>query len=641
MQRQPIRVLLLEDRPSDAELIVYELERADFIPDWTRVDTEPSFLAVLNPSLDVILSDFHMPAFSAPRALDILHERGLDIPFIVVSGSIGEETAIDLLKRGANDYLLKDRLSRLGQAVQRAIDERRLRMAKRDAEHALGRAEERIRFALEASRVGVWEADLKSATIQWSAMLEALHGLPQGGFAGSFQAFLQLVEPNDRRTVAQTVEGATRSRTDSNILYRTRWPDGTLHWISGSGRTFYDDAGIPTRAAGIALDVTERIRLEDQYRQAQKMEAVGQLAGGIAHDFNNLLTAIDGYCSLLADSQNLEPTQQEYVGEVQRAATRASGLTRQLLAFSRRQILEPRVIDLRDSITGLEPMLKRLIGEDIETSVRTAPERQTVKADPGQIEQVIMNLAINARDAMPTGGKLLIEVKPAAIAESHLRQGTTVQAGRYVMLAVSDTGEGMDAATQARIFEPFFTTKQKGKGTGLGLSTVYGIVKQSEGYIWLYSELGIGTTFKVYLPCVDEPVEHVTTTPRTTGSLQGTETILVVEDEPAVRQLVSRVLHKRGYTVLVASTPSEAAEISRTAKTPIHLLISDVVLPQMSGRAMAEQIVPNQPGIKVLYMSGYTDDAIVHHGVLDPGTPFLQKPFTPEALARKVREVLV
>jgi two-component system cell cycle sensor histidine kinase/response regulator CckA len=640
MQRQRLHVLLLEDRPTDAELIVYELERSDFVPDWTRVDTEPGFLAALSPSLDVILCDYQMPAFSALRALELLRERGLDVPFIVVSGSIGEETAIDLLKRGADDYLLKDRLSRLGQAVQRAIDERKLRAAKRDAERALGRAEERIRFALEASRVGVWEADLKSGRVQWSEMLESLHGLPPGGFAGTFQAFLQLVEPNDRRAVAQTLEGATRSRADSNILYRTRWPDGSVRWISGNGRTFCDDAGVPTRAAGIALDVTERIRLEDQYRQAQKMEAVGQLAGGIAHDFNNLLTAIDGYCSLLADSTNLEPTQQEYVGEVRRAATRATGLTRQLLAFSRRQILEPRVIDLRESVGGLEPMLKRLIGEDIEISVRSVHERQTVKADPGQIEQVIMNLAINARDAMPKGGKLLLEVRPVIISESYLRQGTTVLAGPYVMLAVSDTGEGIDAMTQGRVFEPFFTTKQKGKGTGLGLSTVYGIVKQSEGYIWLYSEPGIGTTFKVYLPRVDEPVERVTATPRPTGSLQGTETILVVEDEASVRQLVSRVLHKRGYRVLVASTPSEAGEISRSAKGPIHLLISDVVLPQMSGRAMAEEIVPSQPGIKVLYMSGYTDDAIVHHGVLDPGTPFLQKPFTPEALARKVREVL-
>jgi PAS domain S-box-containing protein len=640
MQQQRLCVLLLEDRPADADLVVDELERSDFIVEWTRVDTEADFIAALSPSLDVILSDYHLATFSAPRALDLLHERKLDVPFIVVSGNIAEETAIDLLKRGADDHLFKDRLSRLGQTVQRAIDERRLRAAKREAERALGRAEEQIRYVLEASRVGIWEADLKTGAVQWSETLEALHGLPPGGFAGTFQALLQLIEPADRQMVAETIERTPRSRNDSTLLYRTRWPDGTLHWISGNGRMFYDDAGTPIRAVGIGLDVTERIRLEDQYRQAQKMEAIGQLAGGIAHDFNNLLTAIDGYCALIGDSNNLNPTEREYVGEVQLAATRASGLTRQLLAFSRRQILEPRVIDLRESIKGLEPMLKRLIGEDVEVTVRTMPQRHAVKADPGQIEQVIMNLAINARDAMPKGGKLLIEVTPAAIAESHLRQGTTVRAGRYVMLAVSDSGEGMDAATQARVFEPFFTTKQKGKGTGLGLSTVYGIVKQSDGYIWLYSEAGVGTTFKVYLPRVDDPVEPVAAAPRSTGSLRGTETILVVEDEDAVRQLVSRVLEKRGYTVLLAAAPNEAAEISRREKQPIHLLISDVVLPQMSGRVMADQIVPNQPGIKVLYMSGYTDDAIVHHGVLDPGTPFLQKPFTPDALVRKVREVL-
>jgi CheY-like chemotaxis protein len=285
-------------------------------------------------------------------------------------------------------------------------------------------------------------------------------------------------------------------------------------------------------------------------------------------------------------------------------------------------------------------MLKRLIGEDIETTVLTGPERQTVKADPGQIEQVIMNLAINARDAMPKGGKLLIEVTPVVISQSHVRQGTMVYAGRYVMLAVSDAGSGMDQETQARVFEPFFTTKQKGKGTGLGLSTVYGIVKQSEGYVWLYSELGVGTTFKVYLPRVDEPVAPVAAPSPATGSLHGTERILVVEDEDAVRQLVSRVLQRRGYTVLTASTPAEAVEISQRETQAIDLLISDVVLPQMSGRVLSEQIVANQPGIKVLYMSGYTDNAIVHHGVLDAGTPFLQKPFTPDALARKVREVL-
>ena len=637
MTQQRLRALLVEDRSADAELIVRELERAEFRLEWQRVETEADYLAALDPSLDVILADFKLPSFAAVHALELLRSRNLDIPFIVVSGSIGEETAIELVKNGAADYLLKDRLTRLGQAVQRAVDDRRLRAAKRDAERALGLAEERIRFALEASRVGIWEADLKNGTLRWSETLEALHGLPPGGFAGTSDAFLQIVDADDRQTVLETIERSTRLRTDSSIVYRTRWPDGSMHWINSSGRTFYDENGAPARAAGIGLDVTERVRLEEQYRQAQKMEAVGQLAGGIAHDFNNLLTAIEGYCTLLGESGGLDVTQLSYVDEVRRASQRATGLTRQLLAFSRRQILEPRVIDLRDSVVAIEPMLRRLIGEDVEVAVR-ASEPGRVKADPGQIEQVILNLAINARDAMPQGGTLTLEVRATSIDQPYARSGTIVQAGRYMLLTVSDTGEGMDAATQVRVFEPFFTTKQKGKGTGLGLSTVYGIVKQSGGYIWLSSEPGKGTTFLVYLPRVDEAIEPAAA-PKPTGKLEGSETILVVEDEQSVRQLVRRVLQRFGYTVLLASAPSEATDLI-SSTSPIHLLITDVVLPQMSGRALADQLLPQQPGMRVLYMSGYTDDAIVHHGVLDQGTPFLQKPFTPDALARKVREVL-
>jgi two-component system, cell cycle sensor histidine kinase and response regulator CckA len=638
MHRQRLRILLLEDQPADAELLLYELERAGFDIDSQRVDNERAFLAALDPALDVILADFNMPGFGARHALELLRARHIDIPFVVVSGSIGEEIAIDLLKSGAADYLLKDRLSRLGSAVQRAIDERRLRHAKHDAEQAVGMAEERMRFALEGARVGIWEADITSGIVRWSTTLEALHGLAPGSFAGSFQAFLDLIDPEDRPNVAATIEKGTRLRVDWNIQYRTRWPDGSVHWINSTGRTFYDDAGKATRAAGIGLDQTERVRLEEQYRQAQKMEAVGQLAGGIAHDFNNLLTAIEGYCTLIADGGGLDETNQSYIEEVRRAAERASGLTRQLLAFSRRQILEPRVIDLRESIVAMEPMLRRLIGENIEVVVRASGDGR-VKADPGQVEQVIMNLAINARDAMPKGGSLRLEVSPTTVDEPYTRQGTTVVAGQYMLLTVSDTGEGMDAATQARIFEPFFTTKAKGKGTGLGLSTVYGIVKQSGGYIWLDSEPGRGATFQVYLPRVDEAVQPVAA-PRASGSLSGIETILVVEDERSVRQLVQRVLLRFGYAVLLAGTPNEASRLVRSRKSPIHLLISDVVLPQMSGRALAEELLAHEPAMRVLYMSGYTDDAIVHHGVLDQGTPFLQKPFTPDALARKVREVL-
>jgi signal transduction histidine kinase/CheY-like chemotaxis protein len=423
------------------------------------------------------------------------------------------------------------------------------------------------------------------------------------------------------------------------VLYRTRRADGSVRWISASGRTFYDAAGRPLRAAGIAQDITKRIRLEEQYRQSQKMEAIGLLAGGIAHDFNNLLTAIEGYSTLMAEAMRTDDPLQAHLAEVRRAAERATALTRQLLAFSRRQILEPRVLGLRDSVTSMGPMLQRLIGENVDIVVRERGEPGHVKADPGQIEQVILNLAINARDAMPRGGTLTFEISDARLTNADARSGATVVPGRYTLLTVSDSGHGMDAETQARVFEPFFTTKQKGKGTGLGLSTVYGIVKQSGGYIWIDSAPGTGTRFSIYLPRVEEAVE--TPPPRSASeSLTGSETILVVEDEGAVRMLVRRALERYGYKVLTAGTPLEAIELARGSGERIDLLISDVVLPQMSGRALANHILEAKAGTRLLFMSGYTDDAIVHHGVLDEGTPFIQKPFTPQALARKVRQVL-
>jgi CheY-like chemotaxis protein len=368
------------------------------------------------------------------------------------------------------------------------------------------------------------------------------------------------------------------------------------------------------------------------------MEAVGQLAGGIAHDFNNLLTAIEGYAMLLAESLDHDSPHQAYLAEIQRAAERATGLTRQLLAFSRRQILEPRVLDLRESIRSIEPLLKRLIGEHIDVVVSAARDAGRVKADPGQIEQVILNLALNARDAMPDVGQLYLEVSAASLDHADARHGASIVPGQYTRLTIRDTGSGMDAATAGRIFEPFFTTKPKGKGTGLGLSTVYGIVKQSGGYIWVETEPGKGATFSVYLPRLDAPLEP-TVRRQTAGSLEGSETVLVVEDEESVRSLVRKVLERRGYKVLSAGTPKEAFDLS-AEHADISLIITDVVLPQMSGRTLADALISRNPSLRVLFMSGYTDDAIVDRGVLDEGIPFLQKPFTPEALARKTREVL-
>ena len=390
----------------------------------------------------------------------------------------------------------------------------------------------------------------------------------------------------------------------------------------------------------ILNDVSERKRMEAQFLQAQKMEAIGQLAGGIAHDFNNLLTIIKGYSQLSLMELKEGGPLRENIEEINKASDRASDLTHQLLAFSRRQILEMKVLDLNVLLPGVEMMLRRVIGEDIELVTRLAEDLGRVKSDRGQIEQVIMNLAVNARDAMPDGGKLTIETANAELDEAYARAHVAVKPGKYVMLSVSDTGVGMTPEVRERVFEPFFTTKEKVKGTGLGLSTVYGIVKQSGGNIWVYSEPGKGTTFKIYLPRADEPLEEVVERVAGGELHRGDETILVVEDNDEVREVAVRILSGQGYTVLEASQGLDAFLICTEHDGPIHLLLTDVVMPKMSGRELAETLMSIRPRIKVLYMSGYTDNAIVHHGVLETGMNFIQKPFAVDTLARKVREVL-
>ncbi len=386
-------------------------------------------------------------------------------------------------------------------------------------------------------------------------------------------------------------------------------------------------------------DITDRKQLEGQLRQAQKMEAIGRLAGGVAHDFNNVLTAVFGYVDLLREEVPADSSAQADLAEVRKAAERAAALTRQLLAFSRQQVLESVVLRLNDLIEDFEKMLRRVIGEDVMLRLALAKDAGNVRADPGQLHQVLMNLAVNARDAMPTGGSLIIETANADLTEQYAELHQPVIPGRYVMIAVSDSGMGMSPEVKARIFEPFFTTKEKGRGTGLGLSTVYGIVKQSGGYIWAYSEVGRGTTFKIYLPRVDAPAEPLSK-PREDGSVAGTETILLTEDDPILRPLARALLERLGYTVLEGEDAQSALAAVRTHTGPIHLLVADVVLPGPSGRELARRLAELRPETKVLFVSGYTDDAIVHHGMLEPGLNFLQKPFTPAVLARKVREVL-
>jgi PAS domain S-box-containing protein len=416
--------------------------------------------------------------------------------------------------------------------------------------------------------------------------------------------------------------------------------DGKHILVQLSSREIPGPEGMGECYEGMVQDVTEQRSLENQYRQAQRLEAVGRLAGGVAHDFNNILTAISGYSDLLLEEMEPADPKRQDVEEIKAAAFRAAGLTRQLLTFSRKQVLETRVLDLNGVVQNLEKMLQRLIGEDVKLEVSPGSALGAVRADPGQLEQVIVNLAVNSRDAMPGGGRLTIETANVDFDETYAREHVDARAGRYVMLAVTDTGIGMDAETQSKIFEPFFTTKELGRGTGLGLSVVYGIVKQSGGSVWVYSEPGRGATFKVYLPRVDEPVEADEMEPAIQVVPGGAETVLLAEDDPSVREIVADVLTRKGYRVLRAPDGQTALEMARAVPGEISLLLTDLVMPGMTGRELAEALTAARPSVRVLYMSGYTDDAVVRHGVLAEGLPYLQKPFTPGALAFKVREVL-
>ncbi|MGA2519112.1 MAG: PAS domain S-box protein [Thermodesulfobacteriota bacterium] len=517
---------------------------------------------------------------------------------------------------------------------------------RKQAEEALRESEEKYRSILENIQDGYIEVDL-------AGNFTFVNGVVCRRLGYSRE---ELIGMNNRQYTDETT--AKKAYQLYNRVYRTGEPvrnfeeevirkDGTRWIYELSVSLIRNPEGKPIGFQGISRDITERKRaekemaaLQEQLRESQKMEAIGRLAGGIAHDFNNLLTVIKGYSQLsLMELKEGDPLKGN-IEEIQKGSQRAADLTRQLLAFSRRQVMEMKVLDLNTLLRDLDKMLRRIIGEDIELTTLLANDLGRVKIDPGQIEQVIMNLAVNAKDAMPSGGKLTIETANAVLDESYARNHADVKPGRYVMFSVSDTGVGMTPEVRERLFEPFFTTKQKGRGTGLGLSTVYGIVKQSGGNIWVYSEPGHGTTFKIYLSRVDEPLEQLREKTTREELLRGSETVLVVEDEEKVRQLTVEILGKQGYSVLDASQGDDALAISEKHKGPIHLILVDVVMPGISGTELTKRLAFLRPETKILYMSGYTDNAIVHHGVLEKGVNYIQKPFTIDELTRKVREAL-
>jgi PAS domain S-box-containing protein len=624
-----IRILHVEDNPRDAKLCHFELERAGFGVQADIVATSEDFLAALDSATyDIVLADYRLPGWCGLDALAILRERGRETPFILVTGTIGEELAVESIKKGAADYILKDRLARLSLAVERAIAEVATLQERRKAEEnrnllasIVESSDDAIIGIAPDETILTWNS---GASRIYRCRTEEMLGKPFGAlFAPDAIAPLQAA----MKAIARG-EGVARYETQG----KTR--DGRLIEVAVSLSPIH-----PAGASAIIRDTTEQKQRQKEFFAAQKMEAIGRLAAGVAHDFNNLLTVVTGYCGILLGHFREEDPLYEGISEIAKASDRAIGLTRQLLAFSRKQVLQPRVLDLNTIVADMDRMLRRLIGEDIDLVTLLAPNLGAVNADPGQIEQVIMNLAINARDAMPKGGKLTIDTVDAEVQEVITHRRLKMPAGSYVVLSVTDTGSGMTPEIQERIFEPFFTTKNPGEGTGLGLSTVYGIVEQSGGTILVYSELGIGTTFRVYLPRVQRaaaPADVLKPAPPPRGS----ETILVVEDEDAVRALLCSILQKQGYVLLRARNGAEGLLVCEKYAGKIDLMMTDVIMPSMNGSDLAERLRSVRPGMRVLFMSGYTDAAIMHHGVLSAGAAFIEKPFTMQAVARKVREVL-
>jgi PAS domain S-box-containing protein len=757
----PIRILYVDDNPLDRDLVRDSLEREQEGFQLIEASSRQEFEERLQEgNFDLVLSDFNILGFEGLQVIEAVKAKDPDLPVIIVTGTGSEEIAVESMRSGAADYIIKtpNHIKRLPVTIGAVLEKRHLQIEKEQAEAALRRSEAKYRELVENANSIILRLDPEGRITFFNEFAQLFFGYPLEEILGQHalgsivpeiestgldlrakisdlvrhperyaftdnenmrrngdrvwvswtnkairdtsgmikeilcvgnditelrraqEAFTTLVnsapigiyiaqdgrfrllnpaipkltgylpselvdrdvfllvapefEPLVREQTRKMLEMADPPPVEFQIITK----DGQRRWIMETiAPTLYDGG---RAVLGYCLDITEQKEMAHQLLQAQKMEAIGILAGGLAHDFNNLLTAIMGYSEIMMMDLRQDDPFHLYVEEIAKAASRGASLTNRLLAFSRKQILQPRVVNLNEVVLDLEKMLRRLIGEDIELLTVIDQELGPIKGDPGQIEQIIMNLAVNARDAMPEGGKLTIETANVFLDEAYTRGHVGLAPGPYVMLAVSDNGTGMDAETMSHIFEPFYTTKESGKGTGLGLATVYGIVKQSGGNICFYSEPGQGTTCKVYLPRVAEG--EVEVRPKTTPStpLAGKETILLVEDDAALRELICTALRRQGFAVLEAANGGEALLICENQKAPIHLVLTDVVMPQMSGSALAERLQLIHPEMKVLYMSGYTENAIVQAGVLESKINFIPKPFRMLSLMQKVREVL-
>jgi PAS domain S-box-containing protein len=633
----PIRVLILEHSKQDAELMLHELKEAGLSIYHRLAENEEEFQRALKEeSFDVILSDYRLPSWTGLDALKALKKTGRDIPFILVTGTLGEEAAVECIKQGVNDYVLKGRISRLPIVLQRAIGEKALREENARALEALRVSEARNRDFIENSSYGIFRATFEGAFLDSNQMLKQMLG---------YTSDHELEGVNLKRDVFRFPEQCAELMADCRDLGQVRgaeteWRrrDGGIVAVRLHARRL-KIRNHPECVEFIAEDVTEFRAMERQLRQAQKFEAVGQLAGGIAHDFNNVVGAILGWAELGIEQNRGNVQVTDRFVKIREQAERAATLTRELLAFARRQVLQPSAVDLNAVSSGLVNFLDKVIPKDIELKVMTG-NIDAVKADPTQIEQVLMNLCLNARDAMPSGGRLMIETEMVELDEPYCRFYPQIAPGRYAVLSVSDTGAGMDAETRERIFEPFFTTKEKGKGTGMGLATVYGIVKQHGGFIHVYSEPGQGSLFRVYLPAMNVPLNDENSTKAQAPSLaemRGTETILLAEDHESIREMARQTLANMGYRVLSARDGAEALRLCENEVPALAIL--DVIMPKMGGPATAEKLAALFDGIPILFTSGYSQDA---EDMASPGADarYLQKPYSPTTLGRLVREIL-
>jgi len=637
--REPINVLLVEDSPDDAFLVERALAESGLAVRTRRVETLSQLNDALSERWDVVLADYSLPTLDARVALETLQASGRDVPFIVVTGTIGEERAAELLRAGADDFLLKDSLARLGRAVARAIGEAAVRREREEARAEVDRARERYEALVAHATDVIYVLDAEGWVRFTSPGCEPLIGLAPSEVLGE-DAFA-FVHADDVERVRAGFERVVEDGGRAVAQYRIVRPDGEIRHVESVATDLMDHHAV----GGVVLntrDVTERKELEEQLLQSQKMEAVGRLAGGVAHDFNNLLTVISGNTRILLEQLPEDSAHREDAEQVLKASTQVSDLTRQLLAFSRNQVTNPRVVEVCKVVEGVREMLQRLMGEDIELAVSACDHGAFARIDPVQIEQIVMNLAVNAREAMPTGGHVSIAVDTLPASELS-QDAEPVDSDRYVRLVFRDSGPGIPPEHRGRIFEPFFSTKEM--GTGLGLSTIYGIVTQNGGHIRVECPPSGGTTFVVALPETAEAGEEDTRSSTEDGpgevhrSRVGGERILLVEDSADVRRVASRILSREGFEVEAAASGNEALERVR-ANGHLDLVLTDLVMPGMSGSEFARKLRGLRPGVPVLYMSGYSGDAAPEPQDLAVRSAFLAKPFTPQELTRSIRRLL-